>query len=240
MRRGVGWRTDHGTRPRLFAVRGSSRCHSVIEADVPSLNLSLSFAQYLPEKYADPVFRKKFFRLVQTEIDRIDEIVKELLDFAKPAPLQLQPVNVSKLAQDTLTLLSDRCLKQGVEVRASFRENGMAIHADPQQLKQVIFNLVLNSLDAMPGGGRLEVATQLTRGQLSLRVTDTGQGIPPERLHEVWDPFFTTKERGMGLGMAIVRGAVERHGGQIGISSEVGKGTAVEVNLPLMATEVGS
>ncbi len=192
-----------------------------------------TFAQYLPEKYADPAFREKFFHIVQAEIERINTLVKELSDFAKPAPLQLQPVRLSELVEDTLTLLSDQCLRQGVEVHKSFGENGLAIQADPQQLKQVILNLLLNSLEAMEQGGRLEVTTQTNRTHLILRVSDTGSGILPEHQRDVWDPFFTTKERGMGLGLAIVKGVVERHGGQITLSSTPEKGTAVELFLPV-------
>ena len=191
-----------------------------------------TFAEYLPAKYDDPQFRRTFFRVIQGEVERIDGIVKELLDFAKPAPLQLQPVNVSRLAQDTLALLSDQCLKQGVGLETTFDENGITVQADAQQLKQVILNLLLNSLDAMPKGGRLEVTTSAGDGEFKLRVSDTGEGVAPEYLHQVWDPFFTTKERGMGLGLAIVKGIVERHGGRINLSSRVGHGTIVEICLP--------
>src|SRR3989338_11008791 len=131
-----------------------------------------SFAEYLPTKYKDASFRERFFRIVQTEIERIDVIVKDLLNFAKPAPLQLQPVNVSRLAQDTLALLSDRCLKQGVGLETTFDENGITVQSDAQQLKQVILNLLLNSLDAMPKGGRLEVTTSAGDGEFKLRVSD--------------------------------------------------------------------
>jgi len=192
-----------------------------------------TFAQYLPEKYADPAFREKFFRVVQVEIDRINTIVKELSDFAKPAPLQLQPVRLSALIDDTLTLLSNQCLKQGIEVHAAFSENGLSINADSQQLKQVLLNLFLNSLEAMPQGGRLEVATRVSKTHLILCVSDTGHGIDSERQREVWDPFFTTKERGMGLGLAIVKGVVERHGGQISLASTPNQGTQVEILLPI-------
>ena len=192
-----------------------------------------TFAQYLPEKYMDPAFREKFFRIVQEEIDRINTIIQELSDFARPAPLQLKSVRLSELLDDTLSLLSNQCLKQGIEIRNSSNDNGLVIHADPQQLKQVLLNLLLNGMEAMEGGGRLEVATQLKGDQAVLRVSDTGAGIAPEYLSQVWDPFFTTKERGMGLGMAIVKGVVERHGGSIHLSSTLGKGTTVEVSFPV-------
>ncbi len=192
-----------------------------------------TFAQYLPEKYADPKFREKFFRIVQSEIDRITSIVKELSDFAKPAPLQLQPVRLDELLGDILSLLSDQCLKQKVEVVTAFGHNGLMLQADPQQIKQVLLNLLLNSLEAMPNGGRLEVVTHSNRHGLILRVMDTGCGIDPEQQRHIWDPFFTTKERGMGLGLAIVKGIVERHGGHIAVTSKPGQGAVVEIQLPL-------
>lgn len=192
-----------------------------------------TFAQYLPEKYSDPAFRDKFFRIVQAEIDRINALVKDLSDFAKPAPLELKPVHLADALEDTLALLAPQFMKHHVVLHKSLNENGLCINADQQQLKQVVLNLLLNSIEAMESGGRIELATQAGRDAMVLRITDTGCGIEPRELYKVWDPFFTTKERGMGLGMAIVKGVVERHGGRITISSAVGKGTTVEISLPL-------
>ncbi len=197
-----------------------------------------TFAAYLPEKYKDATFREKFFRIVQSEIDRINTIVRQLSDFAKPAPLKLQSVRVSEILQDTLSLLSNQCLKQGVEITPSFHEDGLAIQADPQQLKQVFLNLFLNSLDAMASGGTLQVQTQVRDHHLIVHVKDTGCGIPSELHDKLGHPFFTTKERGMGLGLAIVKGIIDRHGGRLAIRSQEGKGTAVEVSLPVVAQGV--
>jgi signal transduction histidine kinase len=191
-----------------------------------------TFAEYLPEKYRDRAFREKFFKIVQSEIDRINTIVKELLEFAKPAPLQAQPVRVSQVLDETLTLLSNQTLKHGVEVQRAFLENGLTIHADPKQLKQMLLNLLLNSLEAMPHGGRLTLATSLQDERLLLTVMmDTGCGIPDEYQAKLFDPFFTTKERGIGLGLVVVKGVVERHGGSMVIRSRPGAGTTVEVHL---------
>ena len=199
-----------------------------------------TFAQYLPEKYADPEFRRKFFRIVQAEIDRINTIVQQLSDFAKPAPPRFQPIRLASVVDDTLELLSGQCLKQGIEIQKAFGENGQLVQVDPQQIKQALLNLFLNSLEAMPAGGRLRVETQLDPPYLTLRIVDTGSGIPPEHGEQVWDPFFTTKERGMGLGLAIVRGVVERHGGQVSITGRPGQGTVVSLNLPLIVQTASS
>lgn len=191
------------------------------------------FAQYLPVKYDDPEFREKFFRIIQSEIGRINTIVNSLSDFAKPPQPNLQPMYLSDIVEDTIALLSNQCLKQGVEVAKCFGENGVVVQADPQQLKQVLLNLILNSLDAMQKGGRLEVKTWIEGISIILRVADTGYGISPDHLAKIWDPFFTTKERGMGLGLAIVKSIIERHGGQISVLSELGEGTTFTVTLPV-------
>jgi len=191
-----------------------------------------TFTEYLPEKYHDPAFREKFFRIVRAEVERINTLVQDLMHFAKPAPLQLELVSVKRLLEDVLTLLSSQCLKQGVQVATVFQDDGRLIHADPAQLKQVFLNLLLNSLEAMPSGGQLEVRTEEQGSRLIIRVRDTGCGIPEECQPKLFDPFFTTKERGMGLGLAIVKGVVERHGGQITVTSQPGQGTTVEVSLP--------
>jgi signal transduction histidine kinase len=191
------------------------------------------FSEFLPDKYDDPVFREKFFRIVPAEIQRINHIVQELSMFARPSPLQLQPLRLTPLIEDTLSLLSNQCLQQGVTVHAAFHDDGaVVVQADPQQLKQVLLNLLLNSLEAMAQGGRLEVGTSVEGPRLMLRIADTGSGISPELQRRVWDPFFTTKARGMGLGLAIVKGIVERHGGAIALSSAPGQGTTVQLHLP--------
>ncbi len=216
-----------------FAAAGQFATGMAHEIKNP-LSAIKTFAEYLPEKYQDPEFRSKFFRIVQSEIDRINTLLKDLLEFAKPAKPELEPVRIAVLLEETLTLLSSRLLAKGVELRRAFQENGLMIQADPKQLKQVLLNLILNSLDAMPDGGRLEVSTQAREGWLILQISDTGCGIHSEHQHQVFDPFFTTKERGMGLGLAVVKGIVDRHGGQIFIRSDPGQGTTAELMLPVM------
>lgn len=222
-----------------FAAAGRFATGMAHEIKNP-LSAIKTFAEYLPEKYQDPEFRGKFFRIVQSEIDRINTIVTDLLEFAKPAKPQLQPVRIAVLLEETLTLLSSQLLAKGIELRRAFQENGLVIQADPKQLKQVLLNLILNSLDAMPDGGRLDVRTQAREGWLILQISDTGCGIQPEHHHQVFDPFFTTKERGMGLGLAVVKGIVDRHGGQIFIRSDPGQGTTAELMLPVAKPSSGS
>ncbi len=192
-----------------------------------------TFAEFLPDRYEDADFRGKFSRIVQSEIERINGIVRQLLDLAKPAPLELQQVDLGRTLQDMATLLSNQCMKQGIEVAISVEERGLILEGDPAQLKQVALNLLMNAIEAMEKGGRLSVACQKGEREIVLCISDSGAGITPENLKHIWDPFFTTKARGMGLGLAVVRDIIERHAGHIAIKSGVGEGTRVDIRLPI-------
>jgi len=184
-----------------------------------------TFAAYLPEKGTDPAFQQKFQRIVTQEVDKIDQIVRRLLDFAKPAPPHLQPTHVSRALDETLEFLSSECLKKRIQIERSYDPDD-TIQADPQQLRQVFLNLLLNSLEAMDGtGGRLSVTTATCNGQLTVAIQDTGPGIPNEHLTRVFDPFFTTKPHGTGLGLAIVHRIIAEHHGTIAFDSQLNHGT---------------
>jgi len=139
-----------------------------------------------------------------------------------------------------MTVLAERQRGTSSGRRCSRRISGLKMMVSGRRYHRLIssslLNILLNSLEAMQRGGRLEVAILPSAKQVRLRVTDTGCGISPEHQLHVWDPFFTTKERGMGLGLAIVKGVIERHGGRIAISSRPGKGTTVELFLPVTAS----
>ena len=192
-----------------------------------------TFVSYLPERYDDVDFREKFTRIVGGEVERINGIVQQLLNFAKPAPLELKPVDINHILQDTLTFLTSECVKRRVEVRTDWRANHAPIQADPNQLRQVFLNLILNSLEAMEAGGQLQVTTRNQRNGIEVTITDSGRGMPPDVAARVFEPFYTTKDTGVGLGLPIVRGIVERHGGTVAIDSQPQHGTHVTIFLPV-------
>ncbi|MDP3723423.1 MAG: ATP-binding protein [Candidatus Omnitrophota bacterium] len=192
-----------------------------------------TFTEFLPEKYDDPSFREKFTRIVGQEVGKIDQLVHHLLDFAKPAPPHLQPLQLSALLDETLDLLSNDCLQHRVSVERTYSPNGSTIQADPQQLRQVFLNLFLNSLEAMDGqGGTLTVSTTPQDGHLTVTIADTGPGIPKEHLPHLGEPFFTTKPTGTGLGLSVVQSIIQEHGGRISIDSALNLGTTVCITLP--------
>jgi signal transduction histidine kinase len=158
--------------------------------------------------------------LIIREIDRMDLFLGELLDLASPGlsgPIRAEPVQLAELADSVLSLLAGRCRHGSVEVIRQFAD--CRVRGDSQQIRQVMLNLMLNALDAMPHGGKMTVAVQPTAGAagpVRFSVTDTGPGVQPTAGADIFDPFVTTKPGGTGLGLAISRQVISRHDGRIG------------------------
>lgn len=191
-----------------------------------------TFAEYLPEKYDDPAFREKFAKIMGQEVDKMNEMIQRLLEFAKPAPPQLGLIEVSNIIKETLDFIQGTLVKKQVQVETNFNAPDQ-VAADKAQLKQVFLNLLLNSVEAMDKPGRINISTSRENGHLRIDIEDNGPGIAPGDLHRIFDPFFTTKPSGTGLGLSVVHGIIRGHGGRIDIDSQVGKGTAVHIELPI-------
>ncbi len=212
-----------------------------------------TFAQLLPERYQDSDFRETFSNLIGHEIDRIDSLVNQLLRFARPAKPLLKPMHVHETLEKSLQLVGHRLYQKDIKLTRAWQAEVDTIRADADQLEQVFLNFFINAMDAMGTGGELAVSTRITRDdhvvsalsrtngstQEILRVTirDSGEGIRPEDIGQVFDPFFTTKDYGTGLGLSVVHGIIQEHGGQIEVESEVKKGTAFHILLPLVRFE---
>jgi signal transduction histidine kinase len=170
------------------------------------------------------------------------EIVKKLLIFARQMPPRKAPINMNQIVESSLYLLKSRCAGEGVELLCSLAPNLPLVHADPTQFNQVMVNLVMNGLHAMPDGGRLTIQTLVQNDFLVLIVEDTGVGMDEEVRKKIFTPFFTTKEvgQGTGLGLSVVHGIVTSHGGSIQVESKPGRGTRFEIRLPLAASRGNS
>jgi signal transduction histidine kinase len=178
------------------------------------------------------------------EVDRIDQIIEGLLSFSKSSELHFSTVDLGDVLDQTLLLLEPKLREQGIEVQKRFHLPVPPIPGDASQLKQVFLNILLNSVEALPAGGRITIElgdsvghTGLSQGSdyASVAISDTGPGIPEADLTRVFDPFYTTKEAGTGLGLSISYGIVSKHGGEIQIQSPAEGtegGTAVLVRLP--------
>ncbi|HUM03394.1 MAG TPA: ATP-binding protein [Thermoanaerobaculia bacterium] len=178
----------------------------------------------------------KNLRLIERETDRCRGIVRNLLDFARQRPLVLADVDVKKALEEALTLLNHKIEMQQIVLEKKIGTDAL-VSADFGQLRQAFVNILLNACDAMPEGGRLTVSTGILPDgkRVEIAFTDTGPGIAPENLNRIFDPFFTTKEMGTGLGLSVVYGIVQKHGGEMKAESRPGVGTTMRIRLPLAA-----
>ena len=163
------------------------------------------------------------------------EITRKLLVFARQSPPNKHLVNLNRIVEDGLRFFETRCAKQGIEVVQVLAPGLPDITADPSQLNQVLVNLVVNALQAMPAGGRLTVRTEARDNEVLLIVEDTGIGMSEDVVEQIFLPFFTTKDvgQGTGLGLPVVHGIIASHGGSIEVKSKVNRGARFEIRMPI-------
>ncbi|MGB2661640.1 MAG: ATP-binding protein, partial [Candidatus Omnitrophota bacterium] len=189
-----------------------------------------TFNEYLPSKHKDLNFVNKFNKIVGDEVDRINYIVKQLLEFSKPSELELKETNVTELLDETLDLLNNDFLKHNIKLEKKYSPLP-PLKIDPLQIKQVFLNILLNAIDSMKGGGVITIEARESK-EITIAIADTGKGIEKEDLKRIFDPFFSKKEDGTGLGLSVVHGIIEKHGGKISVESAPDKGTCFEIALP--------
>jgi len=197
-----------------------------------TLNLHLLQAEIAAPKPSAAEI-KGSFDILRSEMDRIQRIVDNFLRFSRPSIPEVQPLNLRALLERVLSLTAFEAADHGVTIETQFEAALDPVSGDDGQLSQVFLNLVINALQAMPSGGTLVLATRRCGGWVEIAVRDGGEGIPREILPHVFDPYFTTRPRGVGLGLAIAHRIVEGHRGTIDVESEAGKGTTMIVRLPL-------
>lgn len=175
-------------------------------------------------------------QVVLRESDRLNQIIKEFLEYARPASLRPLPVNVGEVLDEVLLLLEHRALPAHFKIVREY-DGPVSAVLDPQQFRQAIWNLCINALEAMPDGGELRIGagivTQRNTRKLEVWVADTGSGINPESLPHIFEPFFSTKPEGSGMGLAVVHRVVQDHGGDVEVRSDPGGGTTFTLRLPL-------
>jgi signal transduction histidine kinase len=177
-------------------------------------------------------------RVAETEIERMNCILKEYLSFTRPfEKLRSEPVDLGALVDEVLQLLGPGAATSGVSLR---REGEARVEVDPRRLREALVNLVANALEATPRGGSVEVAIAERSLAVEVAVRDSGRGMPPEVLEKVGTPFFTTREQGTGLGVVLARAAFVQHGGALQYTSAEGRGTIATGILPLPRRENGA
>ncbi|MGE5303406.1 MAG: two-component system sensor histidine kinase NtrB [Alphaproteobacteria bacterium] len=199
------------------------------------LGIVLGFTQELLGEMdpTDPKYRS--LQIIDEEAKRCARIVQDLLEFTRPRSVEFVQTDVKEVIRKTLDMISSRLVKQKVKAMTQTSADLPMIHADPQQLQQLLVNLCLNSIDAMPEGGCLTIKAETETPQhLAITVTDTGFGIEAEMLQKIFQPFFTARKRkGLGLGLAVCERIVKAHGGTIETRSTPGCGASFKILLPV-------
>jgi signal transduction histidine kinase len=194
---------------------------------------SIEGAAAIVEREPDNIARRtEFFAIIREESQRLNGLVTNFLDFARPRPPALRPVEVQSLVQSVLTLLSQTSHRNDVTFRMEIAPDLNNLRCDPEQMKQVLLNLVLNAVQAMPNGGEVLVDAAEENGMLKIRVKDQGTGIPPGDVDSIYDPFFTTKDTGTGLGLPVAYQIVQQHGGELMLEENGPGGACFAIRLP--------
>ena len=198
------------------------------------MNVILGRAEYLMDRVTEEPI-KRGLRTIITQVERITKVMNQLLSFARRKAPQRIPLDLRTVIEDGMEMFQERLASNQIRIKMEMAEPCPMVLADADQMSQVLLNLVMNALHAMPEGGTLRVGLELERPMVKLTIVDTGHGIPPEAIGNIYDPFFTTKEfgKGTGLGLTVVKGIIEEHQGTIVVESEEGKGTRFTVLLPM-------
>ncbi len=175
----------------------------------------------------------QYLAVAKGEINRLDYIVTQFLQAIRPTAPQLRPDSLNNVVRQTLELLQPELDNRGIQVKIRLARQLPATPIDPNQIQQVLVNLIKNAMQAMTKGGVLSLQTGEGPDDVWVSVADTGGGIPQDRINRIFEPFYTTKEKGSGLGLMIVQRIVRAHGGRIDLESQVGRGTTFRIWLPL-------
>lgn len=197
-----------------------------------------TLTQLLPERLDDEEFRTNFLQIASGEVDRISSLVTELLDFARPSDPKLDLEDVNTILDGMILLVSTETKKKQINITKNYTSDLPPVQVDREQIKQVFLNILLNAIEATRENGKINVKTRsfIKPGgepYVQIEFTDTGSGIPEEYLEDIFNPFFTTKSTGSGLGLSISNQIIQDHKGYIHVESQLNKGSSFFINLPV-------
>jgi two-component system, sporulation sensor kinase E len=176
--------------------------------------------------------------VARAEVDRLDSIVSQFLRAIRPTRPQMQPQNINAIVEEAVRFLAPEIKDRDIVVEQELRADLPMLDLDRDQMKQAFYNVIKNSFEAMKSRGILRIRTDMDESHLMISFTDTGGGISAENLSRVFEPYFTTKPSGTGLGLLIVRRIVREHGGELSIESSEGKGLTLTIRLPYSGKRV--
>lgn len=197
------------------------------------LGIIRSSAELLMKKVASYDPSNTIPDIIIEEANRLNSIITDFLNFARPKSPNFMPCRVEEVLEKNITFLSSQILEQGYTIHKRYSESLPEVMADSAMLYQAFLNILINALQSMQAGGKINVEINSSDSMVSIAFQDEGDGIPEDILEKIWDPFFTTKEKGTGLGLGIVKNIIESHGGTIKIENRSSGGAQVTVGLPL-------
>lgn len=225
------------TQERIAAL-GRAAAQVAHEVKNPLAGLLL-YSLHLKSKAEN--FSEKEIYLVDKIVDTINHLnsrVGQILGFARPVNLTVRSENLHVIINDVLDLAQPQITANNVDVQLSLDQQPVYARVDQSSMRGALLNLMLNAIEAMPAGGTLSITVNRIDDTLQLEITDTGPGIGEEEAKKIFEPFYTTKAQGLGLGMPYAKKVIDQHGGAISLSSRVGVGTTISVTLPVAQQEV--
>ena len=201
------------------------------EFKIPLVTIG-GYARRIRKTIGSHKFDEKMVDVIISEIDRLSGITSEILEYSRYPKLNIKECNLNKLIDETLSLLEDRLKNSMIISETFFAEQTLTIKADPERLKQVLLNIIDNAMDAMKSGGKLTIKTSRHNEYVGIEIADTGTGIDKSELENLFNLFYTTKDKGSGLGLPVTKKIVDDHGGNISVNSVPGEGTVFSIHLP--------
>lgn len=214
-----------------FAAIGEAAAYVSHEIKNPLMVIGGLARQVEKKVEGEPSLQEKL-HIIQNEVLRLENFLGDLRDFTRPAIPDKQEININQVIQEVDALMAEQAKSQGIALREHLDPHIPSLQADPNQMKQVLLNLVKNAFEALETGGQVILSSGVENNQVWFAVQDNGGGMPPEVLEKIFNPFFTTKEKGTGLGLAVIHKIVTDHQGDITLKSSPEQGTIIKVKLP--------
>ncbi len=197
-----------------------------------SLTIHLQLLQRMLSQTKENSEGHELLKISLEEVNRLDSIINRFLKAIRPSKLELKPLSLKDTISDSITFMKKEIEDRGIFVEGSWPKDIPVIYGDDAQLKQVFYNIIKNALQSMPEGGLLQVSLSVTPDFIQIIFVDNGKGIAPEELGNIFNPYYTTKDDGSGLGLMIVERIIREHNGELGVESGVEKGTTINIKLP--------
>ena len=233
---------DHMVRLDKLAALG--RIASSIAHEIRNPLASIyALIQYLEAEFHGNIYHKSCFHNIRNEIDRIEKLIRHVLDLSRSVPLEVRETNIQDLLLSIVALVTQRASQKGIAIKTEFESCDVVLNIDPDRMKQVFLNLIINAIDSIKGRGEILISTKLASDEnrlekrMLIEVRDNGIGIPRSVIGNIFDPFFTTKNMGTGLGLTVSHKIILDHGGSVEVMSIENEGTTFYVWLPMTDEE---